>query len=369
MIVIPLYKVHMPVDIAEVLKPVLLSGFITEGPKSKQFEHEFQKYIGNECTALVNSGTSAITLALRLAGVGPGTEVISSPNTCLATNSPILTLGADVVWCDVDVKTGNIDADRIEALITEKTKAIIFVNWGGTPAELDKINAVAKKHGLKTIEDAAQSLGALYKGRATGTSCDFTCFSFQAIKHLTTVDGGALACSNKGDYDEAVLLRWFGLRRGHSKSPVCWEGDVPAPGYKMHMNDVNATIGLEQLKYVDSIVEAHKYNGSFLTDALLSAPNIEICEIPEYIDSSFWFYTIKLDNHKHRVRVNAGLSKHGIMSGISHTRNDKYSLFKKYNANLPGVSEFDSRKLNIPCGWWVTRENLDLVVKTLKEVS
>jgi dTDP-4-amino-4,6-dideoxygalactose transaminase len=367
--VIPLYKVSMPANIAEILKSVLLGGFITEGPRAKQFEQEFQKYVGNKYTAVVNSGTSAITLALRLAGVGPGTEVISSPNTCLATNSPILTLGADVVWCDVDVKTGNIDADKIEALITEKTKAILFVNWGGTPAELDKINSVAKKHGLKTIEDAAQSLGALYRGCVTGTGCDFTCFSFQAIKHLTTVDGGAISCRNKKDYDEAVLLRWFGLRRGHSKSPVCWEGDVFVPGYKMHMNDVNATIGLEQLKYVDSIIKAHKYNGAFLTDALKSVHSVEICEIPLYIDSSFWFYTIKLDNQEHRAKVNEGLAVHGIGSGISHTRNDKYSIFKEYSTELPGVTEFDNRKLNIPCGWWVTEQDLEVIVKTLKKVS
>ena len=366
---IPLYKVFMPENIAEVLKPVLLSGFITEGPKAKQFEQEFQKYIGNEYTALVNSGTSALTLALRLAGVGPGTEVISSPNTCLATNSPILTLGADVVWCDVDVKTGNIDADKIEALITDKTKAILFVNWGGTPAELDKINAVATQYDLKTIEDAAQSLGALYKWRTTGTSCDYTCFSFQAIKHLTTIDGGAIACRDKKDYEEAVLLRWFGLQRGHSKSPVCWEGDVTAPGYKMHMNDVNASIGLEQLKHVDVVIEAHKRNGAFLTDALRSVYNVETCEIPTYIDSSFWFYTIKLDNPEHRAKVNTGLSLYGIGSGISHTRNDRYSLFKNYSADLPGVSEFDDRKLNIPCGWWVTEQDLELIVKVLKKVS
>ena len=366
---IPLYKVHMPKNIAQVLEPVLLSGFVSEGPRAKKFELEFQRYIGNPNTALVNSGTSALTLALRLVGVGPGTSVISTPMTCLATNTAVLSLGGDITWCDIDPVSGNMDADKIEQLITPKTKAILFVDWGGTPAELDKINAVANKYGLKTIEDAAQALGSSFDGIGVGNKCDFSCFSFQAIKHLTTCDGGALACRTREDYDRAILLRWFGLSRSHNKkSPVCWEGDVPEHGYKMHMNDVNATIGLEQLKYVDNIIDTHKRNGKFLLENLKDVPGIEVYDMPDYIDSSYWFFTIKLDSSTHRAQVCEKLAARGISSAITHTRNDAYSLFNKYGTHLPGVDDFDSRKLNIPCGWWCSQKDMEYIVDTLKKV-
>lgn len=365
---IPLYCVHMPDNIAEVLKPVLLSGFISEGPQAKKFEEEFQKYVGNPYTALVDSCTSALTLALRMSGVGPGTEVISSPLTCVATNSPVLTLGADIVWCDVDIKTGNIDADKIEALITSKTKAILFVDWAGTPAELDKINAVAKKYNLKTIEDAAHAIGSSYKGRSTGTSCSFTCFSFQCIKHFTTIKGGALACSNEEDYKRAVLLRWFGLKRAHKKSPVCWEGDITEPGYKMHFDDVSATIGLEQLKYIDGIVEKHRENGNFLLRELDDVEGIDICSVPDYVASSFWFFTILLEGPEHREYVNKKLEEKGISSNITHTRNDSYSMFDDSKVYLPGLDSFSSRMLNIPCGWWCEPSDMKYIIDTLRKI-
>lgn len=364
---IPLYKIHLPKNLGEILNPVFESGTITEGPKAKEFQEAFQKYIDNPYTALCNSGTSAITLALKLAGVGPGTEVISSPMTCLATNEPILTLGADVKWCDVDPKTGNIDANKLEGLITSRTKAIIFVDWAGTPAELDHINYVANRNGLKTIEDAAHALGATYKYRLTGTSCDFTTFSFQAIKHLTTIDGGAVACRSKEDFDRAILLRWFGLARGHNKNPVCWEGDVIEPGYKMHMNDVNAAIGLEQLKTIDWIINQHKQNGRFYMDALRDIKGLELCEIQPYIDSAFWIFTVKLGSIEERYRVSEYLTEHGVMNSITHTRNDRYSLFKAYNTSLPGLDYFGDRMLNIPCGWWVSNDDREYIVQCLKE--
>ena len=363
---IPLYKVHMPENIAQVLEPVLLGGSITQGPKEREFEQKFSSWIGNPHTALLNSGTSGITLALRLAGVGPGSEVISSPMTCTATNEPVLTAGADIVWCDVDPSTGNMDPDKLERLVTPRTKAILFVDWAGTPVELDSINAIAHKHGIKTIEDAAHALGAKYKGRNVGTISDYTMFSFQAIKHLTTVDGGALACQNKEDYDRAVLLRWFGLARGHNKSPVNWEGDITEPGYKMHMNDVNATIGIEQMNHIDRIISAHKKNGNYLMSELKGIPGIEVCNIPVHIDSSFWIFTIKLKDAAHREEVSKKLSEVGIASSVSHIRNDNYSLFNKYRCSLPGLDDFGSRMLNIPCGWWLTEENLIHIVSSLK---
>jgi perosamine synthetase len=366
---IPLYKVHMPQSVGEAVTSVLLSGTVTEGPKAKEFEAGFQAFIGNEYTALTNSGTAAITLALRLAEVGFGDEVITSPMTCLAGTEPILTCGAIPVWCDVDPNTGNIDASKIEERITPKTKAVLFVDWAGTPAELEAINQIAHKHGLKTIEDAAHSLGAEFSGVKVGNICDYTCFSFQAIKHLTTVDGGALACKTKDDYDRATLLRWFGCKRGHNQSLVRWEGDVLEPGYKMHMNDLNATIGLEQLKYIDAVLASHKRNGLYYASELNGCSGIELCSIPNHIASSFWIFTIKLENSKHRESVSEKLTKAGIGNNITHTRNDYYKLFEPYKCVLPGLDAFSDRMLNIPCGWWVSEADAEYIAKKLRDIA
>lgn len=365
---IPLFKVHMPQDIAEILKPVLLSGYITQGPKSAEFERVFQEYIGNPYTALVNSGTSALTIALRLVGAGPGTEVITSPMTCLAGTQPILTCGATPVWCDIDPATGNMDPSCIEALITPRTKAVMFVDWAGMPAPVTEINDVAHRHGLKTIEDAAQALGSSYAGKKTGTGSDITCFSFQALKHLNSSNGGAIACSTKEDFDRAVLLRWFGTKRGAPSSPVCWEGDVQEPGYKAHLCDIEATIGLSQMPYLDGIVSAHKHNGHRLLSELVGLRDIELCAIPAKSDPSFWIFVIRLRDVVVRSRVSAALLGEGISNSVVHTRNDVYSLFKQYRGVLPGVDDFSSRMLCIPCGWWVSDRDIDYIVRAVRGI-
>lgn len=371
---IPLFRVNLPKDIHLALQPVLESGFISEGPKSKEFQEKLQEWLGNPHTAIVNSGTTALTLAYRLAGVGPGTSVIASPMTCLASTEPVLSLGGRVIWCDIDPTTGNLDPTKLEELIEEDTVAVSFTDWAGTPCALDEITTICRRHGLKTIEDAAHSFGARYKGNKVGslaTGIDYTCFSFQAIKHMTTVDGGALACASKEDFERATLLRWFGCARGHNNSPVKWSGDVTEYGYKGHMNDVNATIGLESLKTIDDIVDAHKRNGAWLMDLLTCCDDVETLDIPEAIDSAFWIFTIKLKDSEHRKRVSDALTAAGVGNNIVHTRNDHYSLFDSPGGNvaLAGMAEFSDRMLNIPCGWWLDNADVMYIAAVLAGVE
>ena len=289
--------------------------------------------------------------------------------TCLAMNEPVQMLGGKIVWCDIDPSTGNLDASKLEALITSKTVAVLFVDWAGTPAELDDINDIAHAHGLKTIQDCAHALGAMYKNQNIATCCDFSCFSFQAIKHMTTIDGGAVACSNKEDYDRAVLLRWFGCKRGHNSSPIKWEGDVVEHGYKMHMNDVNSAVGLESLKTIDTFIARHKVNGRMLSDHLTGISGIETLAIPKHIDSAHWIFTIKLKDTAHRAEVSKKLTDLGIGNGIVHTRNDSYSLFKDSRVDLPGMDEFGSRMLNVPCGHWLDHTDVFYIVKALTKFA
>lgn len=372
---LPLFKVNMPKDAHLALQPVLESGFVSEGPKSKEFQQKLQTWLGNPYTATVNSGTMALTLAYRMAGAAPGKTVIASPMTCLASTEPALGLGADVVWCDIDPATGNLDPKKLEELLAihRDVVAVSFTDWAGTPCELDAITSLCKKYGVKTIEDAAHSFGARYNGNKVGslaTGVDYTCFSFQAIKHMTTIDGGALACAAEEDFERAILLRWFGCARGHNSSPVKWSGDVVEYGYKGHMNDVNATVGLESLKSIDEVVAAHKRNGKLLRQLLADTPDVETLQVPDHIDSAYWIFTIKLRDSDHRKQVSDGLSAANIGHNIVHTRNDSYSLFEgSHSGDMSGMTDFDERMLNVPCGWWLSKGDVEFVAQTLIEVS
>jgi dTDP-4-amino-4,6-dideoxygalactose transaminase len=368
---ISLYKTFYPKGLGKRLQKVFDSGMTSEGPEAAAFQKELQEWAGNPYIALTSSGTAALDIAGRLAGVGPGDEVISSPVTCLAGNGWILHLGAKPIWCDIKQETGCIDENKIEALITEKTKAITFVDWGGIPAELEKIQKIADKYNLKTIEDGAQSMGAKFNGRKITENqiCDYITHSFQSIKILSTADGGCISCKTKEDFDRAILLRWFGLARGQNSHAVCWIGDVYEPGYKAHMNDVNAAIGREQLKTVDQRIAKHKKNAAYLLKHLKQFKSkLSIPEVSDYIDPLYWVLTIRFENALERARISDMLTKAGIGNNISHVRNDKYSLFKNYQKTLPEVDNYEERRLNIPCGWWIKKKELDYIIQTLKKI-
>jgi len=362
---IPLFKVHVPKDIGAKIQEVFDSGMITEGAYSDRFEKDFGEFIQNENVALLNSGTSALTLAYRLCGVGPGKEVISSPMTCMATNEPIITMGGKIIWSDIDPVTGNIDPDSIESLITPNTVAIVAVHWAGTPFDIAKVNAIAKKHGVKVIEDAAHALGSTYNGAPIGTHSDFVCYSFQAIKHLTTIDGGALACKTSEDATLARKLRWFGLDRKYVGSK--WEQDIEHAGYKFHMNNVNAAIGLEQMKSIHHIIREHKVNARYY-DENIQNPKIRKPVQDSNSDSSYWLYTIRTDD---RNALKAHLLERGIASDVVHVRNDRYTACKDFadGRPLPGVDEFCDTMLCIPVGWWLTKSNLEVIVNALNSYA
>lgn len=357
---IPLFKVKIPKNIGQKLQEVFDSGVVTEGAYSDKFEQEFGKYINNKNTALVNSGTSALTLAYILSGVKSGDEVITTPMTCMATNEPIHNLGAKIVWADIDPKTGNLDPKDVRKKITNKTKAIVGVHWAGMPFDISEIAKIAKENNIKVIEDAAHALGAYYNGEKIGTHSDFVCFSFQAIKHLTTVDGGAIACKTSEDYERAKKIRWFGLDRKY-KGKSKWEQDITESGYKFHMNNLNAAIGLEQMKEIDWVIEEHKKNYYYYNKHI---NNHKVTKMTSYegVESSCWIYTVLVED---RDKFQQYLLKNGIASDVVHVRNDNYSVFSDYKlpqGSLTGCDDFCSKHLNIPVGWWLSEEDKSHIV-------
>jgi len=358
---ISLFKVHTPPNIGETLQEVFDSGMITEGTYSDKFEKMFGEYVSNDNCSLLNSCTSALTLAYHMAGVGPGDEVISTPMTCMATNEPIDTLGAKIVWADIDPSTGNIDPESIKKSITSKTKAIVGVHWAGQPFEIEEINSIASEHGIKVIEDAAHATGATFKGAPIGSHSDYVCFSFQAIKHLTTVDGGALCSKSKEEDLRIKKLRWFGLDRKFKGSK--WSQDITESGFKFHMNNVNASIGIKQMSYIEGIINGHKENHRFYQDNITN-PKITKMRENDYSESSCWIYTVLAED---REGLQKYLSEKGIASDPVHVRNDNYSVFKEFFPKKPlvGADEFCSKHLNIPVGWWVSKEDREYIVEAI----
>jgi len=357
---IQLFKVHCPSGIGQRIEEVFQSGFITEGEYSDKFEELFSHYVKNPNTRLVNSCTSALALCAHLLDCGEGDEIITTPMTCMATNEPFFNVGSKLVFADIDPTTGNIDPEDVKRKITSRTKAIVGVHWAGQPFEIDEVTDIANSYGIRVIEDAAHAFGAKYKGAPIGSSGNLVNFSFQAIKHLTTADGGALCCGSFEEAEKVRLARWFGINRLYKGSK--WEQDITETGFKMHMNNINAIIGIEQMKYADKIVSAHIKNGKFY-DENIHNKKITKLKRSKGLDGSYWIYSLLTED---RADLQSYLRGNGIASDVVHVRNDRYTLFKDFQVDgLKGVDEFSSKLLNVPVGWWLDDKDVEKVVDVL----
>ena len=371
----PLFKVHIPTAEALLgIEKVFSSGFINEGEQVTELTQKLGEKLGSNKLVLVNSCTSALTLALKLAGVGPGDDVITTPMTCVATNTPIVSLGANIVWADVDKVDGMIDGNDVRKKVTEKTKAVIAVAWGGTPPNLMMLNDFCKVRGIKLICDAAHAFGATYMGRPIAEVADFTCFSFQAIKHFTTGDGGALVCRSENDFRRAKYLKWFGLDRDEAKdSKGNWKGqqwdvDIREAGFKYNMNNLAAAIGLAQIPHIDGLLEKHRANAALYKELFADEP--ELIPAGHTKGSSFWVYTVVLrsKNGVSRNELLKKLNDEGIGAGLVHIPNDGYTCFKNFTTDLPGVDHFSARQFSLPCGWWLSEEDVRFIAQRVKDL-
>lgn len=370
MLNVPLFKVFMSPESGPAVNEVLYSGYIGEGQKVVEFESILAKAFKNSNVVTTNSGTSALHLAYHMTKKLPvGGEVISTSMTCTASNTPIISNGLKIVWADVDPLTGNISASDIENKITNKTQAITVVHWGGNPVELDRIRAIGDKYNIPIIEDAAHAFGASYMSKPIGSHSDFVTFSFQAIKHITCIDGGALCTKSHLDMERAKLLRWFGIDRSNKEGKdLRCEIDVVEAGYKFHMNDVNAVVGINNIKHADEIVGKHRENAAFY-NSYFSNVSEKILLSPENPkgQSSYWLYTLHLNN---RDEVMELLNRNGVGASKVHSANHPHSMFREFRTELPNTVSFEKSHLCIPVGWWVSsaeRERIaELVVKYAK---
>ncbi|RJQ27188.1 DegT/DnrJ/EryC1/StrS family aminotransferase [Candidatus Parcubacteria bacterium] len=359
---IPLFKVFIPPKhvLLPALEEVLYSGKISEGEPVVRFEGKFVEHFNLKNALSLYSGTAALHTALIISGVGPGDEVISTPMTAEPSNMAIKHAGARIIWADVDPLNGNLTAESIAERITHKTKAIMVVHYGGVPAPILDIQKIALKCNIPVIEDAAHALGARYDGQYIGNHSDHVVFSFQAIKHMTTIDGGMLICRNREDFQKGKLLRWFGIDRNAIRTEI----DIKTIGYKYHMNNVNATIGLIQLSYIDGIIKKYVSNGKYFDLHLKNVDGIETCKWDKIAEPSYWFYTVLVEKKEDFIRH---LKSYNIDASSVHRRNDKHSVFKDSRSKLPGLDQFYQKMVHIPCGWWVSETDREYMIHTIKK--
>jgi len=359
---IPMFKVAMNSELDSDLLKVIHSGWIGQGNGVKDFELKLSKVFNNDKVLTLSAGTHGLSLALRLAGVGIGDEVISSPLTCTATNMPIMMQGADIVWADVE-RDLNIDPVAIKYAITDKTKAIVVIHWGGYPCDMEEIKKVAGD--IPIIEDCAHAYGSEYQGSPIG-SCeysDYAMFSFQAIKHLTSVDGGALCCKNEDDYKRGKLLRWYGIDRESPRTDFRCEEDIIDWGYKFHMNDVCATIGLSNMNIASENIRKATDNAKYFENELSGIDGIELTQIKKDRKSSYWLFTMLVEN---RSEFTYMMGSKGIAVSRVHERNDKHTCFSKFKKDLPGLESIINEMICIPVGWWLSKEDREYIVDCIK---
>ena len=381
---IPLFKVFMSEEVPNAVGKVLMSGFVGEGPQVEKFEKTLKTYFRNDNLVTLNSATSALQLTLHLLkkptnyiessfkndsqltewpGLNKGDEVLSCPLTCTATNWPILANNLHIKWVDADSDTCNMCLDDLENKISKKTKVIMLVHWGGNPIDLDRVERIRQK--CMVIEDCAHGFGSEYKGKKLGSTKhnNFTIYSFQAIKHLTSVDGGCLMLPDNRFYKRAKLLRWYGIDREDNKKDFRCENDISEWGFKFHMNDVCATIGLTNFKHIETIIEKHRQNAKYYNDNLKNLDKIKLITSNDNLPS-YWVYTLKVKNQKRFISM---MQSKGISVSRIHERNDKHSCVRQYKTLLPKLDKLVNEMICIPVGWWLSKEDREYIVKSIKE--
>lgn len=362
---------------------VLNSGYIGQGPKVEQFEKDLKTYLNTDKLLTLNSGTSGLHLAIHLLkrpkqlqgiynwpGINEGDEILATALTCTASNWPILANGFRIKWVDVDPKTLNMDLEDLERKISPRTKAIVAVHWGGYPIDLDRLKRIQNKafelFGFKPaiIEDAAHAFGSEYKGQRLGNHGNIVMYSLQAIKHITAIDGGVLVLPHQELYNRGKLIRWYGIDREGNRKDFRCEADIEEWGFKFHMNDVCATVGIENLKFADEIINKHRSNAAYYDTQLKNVPGLTTLERHPNHKSAFWIYSLLVDD---RDGFYKWMKECNIVVSQVHERNDKHTSVKEYRIPLPTLENTIGKVASIPVGWWVSEEEREYIADCIKK--
>lgn len=376
---IPFHKPHITSDeITEVVN-VLQSGWITMGPVTLEFEDRFREYIGCKNAVSMNSCTACLHLALKAINLSEGDEVLVPAVTFTATAEVITYFKAKPVLIDIDKHTGNIDISKIEEKITGNTKAIIPVHYAGQPCDMDEIASIAKAYRLSVIEDAAHAVPAWYKNKKIGTFSDMTCFSFYATKPITTGEGGMVTTENDEWEDRIKILRLHGISRDAWKRYTkegSWYYEVIEAGYKYNLTDLQAALGLAQLKKADWMWQRRKMIADRYTDALHSIDTLMTPYVKPDRKSSWHLYVLKLNLETLTIERNQfieELKRKGIVTSVHFIPLYRHPFYRdtfSYSTNgFDGSEWFYERVISLPIYPDMTDAQVHIVIDAVTELA
>ena len=345
----------------------LKGDFLTGGSKVEEFEKALGDYLGIKYVCVMNSATSALHVAYKSIDLSDKNQIITTPISFCATSNTALMCSATPIFCDVK-SNGNIDERKIEELITSKTKAIVPVDFGGNPVEIDKIREVCDKYNLYLIEDCAHALGSEINGQKVGNKADISIFSFHAIKPITTCgEGGAIATNNKELYEKAKLLRSHGI----VKKQV-WNSDMTELGYNYRLSDVACALGISQLKKLDSFIEKRAKIAKYYDERFQNNAYFFPIKIPLHVKSTYHLYPILLDRSLWCAKedIFEALHKKGIGAQVHYKPIYKFSYYKERfgEQKLQNAEEFYKAELSIPAHQKMSMEEAKFVADTLLEI-
>lgn len=361
---IPLHVPRVDSAVEADVAAVLRSRWIGQGAEVRRFEEAVAAVRGGRRPVAVNTASSAVRLALAIAGVGPGDEVITTPQCCTATNHPILEQLAAPVFADIDYETGNLDPADVRARVTARTKALLAVDLGGYPCEADALRAIAREHGLAFIQDASDAFGATYHGRPVGADSRFSILSFGAVQLVTAGEGGMLCCADERDETAARRRRWYGIDRD-TRVPTIdgyYTFDIVEPGYGYHLTNVAAAIGLANLRTWQACLARRQAIARVYRRCLASVPGVTLFRAVGDGEHGWQLFTMHVEN---RPAFCAMLRARGIESSIAHYRNDGYTIFGGRRADLPSVDRYEQTNISIPIHDHLDDAQLDAIVTAI----
>lgn len=372
---LPIFRLYLDEDDYKSVKDVMDSGQIARGKLPAVFENEFSEYIGCEHSVVLNSGTTALMLAVQALDLPSGSEVIVPALTFVATAFAPIYCNLKPVFAEIEPETFCLSPEDVERRITPKTKAIIPMHYAGQPVNLEAINEIARRHGLIVIDDAAHAVGAEYQGRKIGNVSDLTAFSFFATKNMTGGEGGVVCTNNEAWAKKIRLMKAHGITPLESGPRASGYYDVVSIGYNCHLSNLNVGLLRSQLRRLDKLNDMRKSNAKYLTSLLEAIPSVETPEILEGNDHIFHLYTIKLKQGNSRMsrdEIVETLIEQGIGVGVYYRPVHLFSYFREhygYGAgDLPVTEGVANRLITLPMYPQLDKVELEKVYSVLKRV-
>jgi UDP-4-amino-4,6-dideoxy-L-N-acetyl-beta-L-altrosamine transaminase len=359
---IPYSCQHVDEDDIKAVTEALRSDFLTGGARVEGFENALAEYLHVKHVVVMNSATSALHIAYRCIGLGENDEIITTPITFAATANAALMCGAKPLFCDVK-NDGNIDEDKIEALISAKTKAVVPVDFGGNPVEIEAIKALCEKHNLALIDDASHALGSKIRGQKVGGFADMSIFSFHAIKPITTCgEGGAIATNDSTLYEKAKKFRSHGIVK-----KALWNSDMEELGYNYRLSDVACAMGLSQLKKLDSFIAKRTQIAAFYDEEFAKNSFVFPIKPPLHVKSARHLYPVLLDRSLWCAKEDIFKALHvkGIGVQVHYKPTYQYSYYKELfgQQRLPNAEDFYKAELSLPCHQGISMDDAAYVAK------